>query len=109
MKVTDKKKHVAELTFKVKNTGKVAGAEIVQVYVSDKKSKEPRPIKELKGFEKVSLQPGETREVTFHITPEDLQLLDRNMNWTVEPGKFIFMVGASSQDIRLTQTVTALP
>lgn len=53
--------------------------------------------------------PGETRQVTFSLKPEDLQILDRNMNWTVEPGEFEVMIGASSQDIRLKKTITALP
>lgn len=97
------------LRCKVTNTGQRAGDEVVQLYVRDPFSSVITYDSQLRGFERIHLQPGETREVTFHITPEDLQLLDRNMNWTVEPGKFIFMVGASSQDIRLTQTVTALP
>lgn len=56
---------------------------------------------QLRGFERISLKPGETRQVTFSLKPEDLQILDRNMNWTVEPGEFEVMIGASSQDIRL--------
>lgn len=106
MKVTDKKKHVAELTFKVKNTGKVAGAEIVQVYVSDKKSKEPRPIKELKGFEKVSLQPGETREVRILLDENAFRYFnEKKDDWVVEKGEFDILVGASSKDIRLRNTI----
>lgn len=94
---------------KVTNTGKRAGDEVVQLYVRDKVSSVITYDSQLRGFERVSLQPGETKEVIFHLTPEDLQLLDRNMRWTVEPGEFEFMVGASSQDIRLRQTVQALP
>lgn len=94
---------------KVTNTGKRAGDEVVQLYVRDKVSSVITYDSQLRGFERVSLQPGETKEVIFHLTPEDLQLLDRNMRWTVEPGEFEFMVGASSQDIRLKQTVRALP
>lgn len=106
VKVTDKKKHVAELTFKVKNTGKVAGAEIVQVYVSDKKSKEPRPIKELKGFEKVSLQPGETREVRILLDENAFRYFnEKKDDWVVEKGEFDILVGASSKDIRLRNTI----
>ena len=60
------------------------------------------------GFERISLNPGETKRVTFELTPEDLQLLDRNMQWTVEPGEFEFMIGSSSKDIKLRQTVKAL-
>ena len=59
----------ATINVKVKNTGKTAGKEVVQLYISDKKSSLPRPAKELKGFQKVDLQPGEEKEVTFTITP----------------------------------------
>ena len=94
---------------KVTNTGNRAGDEVVQLYVRDKVSSVITYDSQLRGFERISLQPGETKTVTFRLTPEDLQLLDRNMRWTVEPGEFEFMVGASSQDIRLRQTVKALP
>ena len=57
---------------------------------------------ELKGFEKISLKPGEKKTVTFKLTPEHLKMLDRNLNWVVEPGEFKVMIGASSDDIRLT-------
>ena len=59
------------------------------------------PLIELQGFEKLLLKPGEQKTVTFTLTPEHLSLLDRNMKWTVEPGEFEIMVGASSKDIRL--------
>lgn len=91
------------------NTGKRAGDEVVQLYVRDKVSSVVTYDSQLRGFERVSLQPGETRQVTFSLKPEDLQILDRNMNWTVEPGEFEVMIGASSQDIRLKKTITALP
>ena len=93
----------------VTNTGKRAGDEVVQLYVRDKVSSVITYDSQLRGFERVSLQPGETRQVTFSLKPEDLQILDRNMNWTVEPGEFEVMIGASSQDIRLKKTITALP
>lgn len=93
----------------VTNTGKRAGDEVVQLYVRDKVGSVIPYDSQLRGFERVSLQPGETREVVFSLKPEDLQLLDRNMNWTVEPGEFEVMIGASSQDIRLKKTITALP
>ena len=100
-----------EYTVKVDitNTGKRAGDEIVQLYIRDKVSSVIAYDSELRGFERISLQPGETKQVTFTLKPEDLQLLDRNMNWTVEPGDFEILVGASSQDIRLKETITALP
>lgn len=93
----------------ITNTGKRAGDEVVQLYVRDKVSSVITYDSQLRGFERVSLQPGETRIVTFTLKPEDLQLLDRNMRWTVEPGEFELLIGASSKDIRLKQTITALP
>lgn len=93
----------------ITNTGKRAGDEVVQLYVRDKVSSVIAYDSQLRGFERVSLQPGETRTVTFTLKPEDLQLLDRNMRWTVEPGEFEILVGASSKDIRLKETITALP
>ena len=97
------------VTCRITNTGSCAGDEVVQLYVRDKVGSVIPYDSVLRGFERISLQPGETKQVTFRITPEDLQLLDSHMQWTVEPGEFEFLVGASSQDIRLRQTVTALP
>ena len=94
---------------RVTNTGAYPGDEVVQLYVRDKVSSVIAYDSVLRGFERVSLQPGESAEVTFVLTPEDLQLLDRDMHWTVEPGEFELLVGSSSQDIRLRQTVRALP
>lgn len=96
------------ITFNITNTGKRHGDEVVQLYVRDKYSSVIAYDSVLRGFERVSLNPGETKQVTFELTPEDLQLLDRNMQWTVEPGEFEFMIGASSKDIKLRKTVKAL-
>lgn len=96
------------ITFNITNTGKRQGDEVVQLYVRDKYSSVIAYDFVLRGFERVSLNPGETKQVTFELTPEDLQLLDRNMKWTVEPGEFEFMIGASSKDIKLRKTVKAL-
>jgi beta-glucosidase len=82
----------------VTNTGKRAGTEVVQMYVRDRVSSVTRPIKELKAFEKVSLQPGETKTVSLEITPESLAFYDVNMKYTVEPGEFEIMVGTSSRN-----------
>ncbi len=91
----------ATVQVKVKNTGKVAGKEVVQLYISDKKSSLPRPTKELKGFQKVDLQPGEEKEVTFTITPAELCYYnDALSQWVAEPGEFEAMIGASSADIK---------
>jgi beta-glucosidase len=84
----------------VKNTGQVAGDEIVQLYISDEVSSVIRFEKELRGFERITLAPGETKSVHFTLSPEELQMLDRNMEWVVEPGWFKVMVGSSSVDIR---------
>lgn len=89
------------LTATVTNTGKRTGAEVVQLYIGDEESSLPRPIKELKGFEKVTLNPGEERTVRFTITPEELKYFDDAKHaWVVEPGRFTAHVGVSSADIR---------
>ena len=87
----------------VTNTGDRAGAEVVQLYIGDEQSSLPRPVKELKGFQKVSLNPGQTRTVTFEITPGMLQYYDDAKGaWVAEPGAFTAYVGAASDDIRGT-------
>ena len=96
------------ITCKVTNTGKRAGDEIVQLYIKDKLSSVITYDSQLRGFERVSLEPGETKEVQFILKPADLQILDRNMEWTVEPGEFEFRIGASSEDIKLRQTVDVI-
>jgi len=82
----------------VTNTGERAGAEVVQMYIRDRISSVTRPVKELKGFQKVWLQPGETKTVALDITPESLAFYDINMKYVVEPGDFEIMVGNSSRD-----------
>lgn len=90
-----------EITADIKNTGKVKGEEVVQLYLNDVISSTSKPVKELKGYEKILLEPGELKTVRFRLTHEDLSLFDRNMNFVVEPGTFKIMVGSSSNDIRL--------
>jgi beta-glucosidase len=85
----------------VTNTGKRAGAEVVQLYIRDLVSSATRPIKELKGFKKVWLKPGETTTVTLDITPGLLSFYEANMKYVVEPGDFEVMVGNSSRDADL--------
>lgn len=85
----------------VTNTGNREGKETVQLYVSDLKSSLPRPVKELKGFAKINLSPGETGMLRFILTPEDFSYYDnRNSGWIEEPGKFRLLFGSSSADIR---------
>jgi len=90
----------------VKNTGNYTGEEVVQLYIRDLLASVSQPVLALKGFTKVSLQPGETKKVSFEITPEMLQILDKDMKWVVEPGDFRIMIGASSKDIRLRDNIT---
>lgn len=89
----------------VTNTGKRDGAEVVQMYIRDLVSSVTRPIKELKGFERVALRAGETKTVAFDIRPESLAFYDVNMKYTVEPGQFEIMVGNSSRDSDLQKVV----
>ena len=94
----------------VTNTGKRIGKEIVQLYVRDVKSTFARPEKELKGFAKVELKPGQTKTVTFTLDREAFWYFDTQKNaWSTEPGEFEILVGASSRDIRLTDSVTLNP
>lgn len=87
----------------VTNTGDREGKETVQLYISDEKASVLRPVKELKGFEKISLAPGETKTVTFTVKPSDLEFYSESAGkWTSEPGKFKALIGSSSTDIRAT-------
>jgi beta-glucosidase len=87
-----------KLFITVKNIGQYAGDEVVQLYIRDKFSQVTRPVKELKGFKRVSLKPGEERAVDFDITPDMLAYYNLQMNWVVEPGDFKIMVGGSSRN-----------
>lgn len=92
-----------KFTVKVKNTGKVMGKEIIQLYIGDEKCSVLRPVKELKGFQKITLQPGEEKEVTFTIGSDVLKFFDETQHkWIAEPGKFKAYIGSSSSDIRGT-------
>lgn len=92
----------ATVTLKVTNTGDMAGDEVVQLYTRDVLSSITTYEKNLAGFERVHLQPGETKEVKFTIDRKHLELLDADMKWVVEPGEFVVMAGSSSEDIRQT-------
>lgn len=89
------------ISLKVKNNGTLAGKEVVQLYVGDEKCSVVRPLKELKKFAKVALNPGEEKLITFTLTPDDLKFYDEaSGDWKVESGKFKVYIGASSTDIR---------
>jgi beta-glucosidase len=90
-----------EVSADVSNTGSRAGDEVAQLYINDAVASVTRPVKELRGFQKVSLQPGEKKTVKFTLTADDLALYDQSMVRRVEPGTFNVMVGSSSQQIRL--------
>ncbi len=95
-----------KVSLKVKNAGKVAGDEVVQIYVEDCESTVVTPPKLLKGFRRISLAPGETAELSFHLDYRAFRLMNARYDWVVEPGDFRIMAGSSSRDIRLEGTVT---
>ncbi len=84
----------------VTNTGKFAGEEVVQLYISDPVASVARAVKELKGFEKIRLNPGESKEVKFAITPEALKFFNSELKYDWEPGEFVIQVGTNSQDLK---------
>jgi beta-glucosidase len=87
---------------RVKNTGKISGDEIVQVYVQDISASVEREVKSLKGFARVSLKPGEDKRIFFKIDKDDLSYYDvTKKSWIAEPGQFKVLIGNSSRDIRL--------
>ena len=91
-------------TIELTNTGKSIGTEVVQLYIRDEYSSATRPVKELKDFKRVTLNPGESTEVNFTITPDKLAYFDRSMNYSVEPGTFVVMIGSSSLDKDLSKS-----
>ncbi|MCK9618438.1 MAG: glycoside hydrolase family 3 C-terminal domain-containing protein [Lentimicrobiaceae bacterium] len=93
----------ATVSVDVKNTGKMAGDEIVQLYIRDLVSSVTRPVKELKGFERISLSLGETKKVSFIITPDKLEFYNEDMKKVIEPGMFNVMVGRSSENLDTLQ------
>lgn len=89
-----------EVKVKVSNTGKYDGKEVVQLYIRDMVGTTTRPVKELKKFEKVMIKKGETREITFKITEEDLKFYNYNLDFVAEPGDFKVFVGGNSRDVK---------
>jgi len=95
-----------ELNFSIKNIGAVKGKEVVQCYVRDINSSLDRPLKELKAFQKISLLPGESKMVSLSLDKSSFSFFDDRINkWIIEPGDFEILIGSSSKDIRLKQTI----
>jgi beta-glucosidase len=98
---------IVPVGFDVTNTGKVAGAEVAQLYVSDPSAKVKRPERELKGFKKVRLAPGETKHVTLNLDARAFSYWDVAAHkWTIDPGKFVIRVGDSSENTPLNSELT---
>ncbi|PVD53204.1 beta-1,3-glucosyltransferase [Terrimonas sp.] len=93
------------ITCTIKNTGKLTGDEVVQLYITDKLASVARPVMELKGFQRISLRAGQSKQISFTITPEMLSMLNAEMKKVVEPGTFTIMIGTSSRDIRLKEVL----
>ena len=92
---------IIDISLSIQNVGEAAGEEVVQLYIHDEVASIPRPVKELKGYSRIMLEPGETLRMTFHLPVDQLAFYDVDMNLSVEPGTIQVMVGSSSEDIRL--------
>ena len=97
-----------DVTFDIKNTGSMKGDEIAQIYLHDYESSITVYDKLLRGFERITLEPGETKTVTIKLPSDAFKMLDRNMKEVIEPGLFEVSVGASSVDFRLEKTITVM-
>jgi beta-glucosidase len=97
-----------QIRIKVTNTGKFDGDEVVQLYLRDLFASVSRPVTELKGFQRIHLKKGESREVVFTITPEMLTMLDKNLKPVIEAGEFRLMIGSSSKEIKVAGTIKVL-
>ena len=96
-----KETYTVKLSIKIKNTGALAGKEVAQVYINDIISSVTTPVKVLKGFKKVKVNPNETVTLKFSIPCKELGLWNKDMSYVIEPGEFKVMIGASAEDIRL--------
>lgn len=103
------KEDIVTVNVEVTNTGDVSGEEVVQMYIRDNISSFTRPVKELKGYKRVKLEPGETKTVSIEITAESLAMYDKDFNFIVEPGDFTIMIGNSSADKDLKKTSLNVP
>ncbi len=97
---------IAEVSFTITNTGSRAGSEIAQLYITAEDSQVRRPVKELKGFDKIDLNPGQSKEISFEISASDLAYYEPEITgWLIEPGNYQVLVGSSSSDIRLNAEI----
>ena len=101
-----KKKETITVTFNITNTGKYAGEEVAQFYLRQMVAQPLRPVKELKGFEKVMLEPNETKTITFTINSDKLSFYNEQLERITQAGEFSLMVGSASDDIRLQDNFT---
>jgi beta-glucosidase len=96
MKANDK----LQVKVKVSNTGSLAGEEVVQLYIRDIYASVAQPVKKLKAFQKIMLKAGESRDISFTLSAEDLKFYNNNLKWVYEPGDFEVMVGGNSRDVQ---------
>lgn len=101
-----KTNETVDISLSLKNVGEVSGDEVVQLYVCDAYASMPRPVKELKGFIRVSLQPGQVKKIVFHLPINQMAYYDHDLKLILEPGNFKVMLGSSSSDIRLQDELT---
>lgn len=106
LQITQKSPCHFEVSFKVKNTGNYDGEEVAQLYLKDEYASVVQPLKQLKHFERFFLRKGEEKEILFTLIEKDLSIIDRSMKRVVETGDFRIMIGASSDDIRLTKELS---
>jgi beta-glucosidase len=92
---------IVDISLRVKNSGSLEGDEVVQLYIHDEFGSTPRPIKELKGYIRLSLQAGEEKTVIFHMNADQLAFYDNDLQLVLEPGSVRIMLGSSSEDIRI--------
>ena len=107
-KPSAKSGEIVDISMSIQNTSQVIGDEVVQLYICDEVASMPRPVKELKGFTRLTLLPGETKRVTFHLPVNQLAYYDEALKLVVEPGNIKVMIGSSSEDIRLAGEFTIL-
>jgi beta-glucosidase len=97
---------IIKIQFEITNTGNLYGDEVAQLYINDNIATVVPPVKELKGFLRIGVEPGETKKVVFELPGQLLAIYDRYMNYVIEPGDFTVMIGSSSDDIRLRETIS---